>query len=250
MSGRGIGQFNAYWNRSGKGQRYAAVLDGALPASSAKTAMWAEWAFGTAVTGYTITANNGTYAVTGQSSTITKTRLITANNGTYAVTGQSSTITKSRLITANNGTYGLTGQTVTITYTVPGAYTIAANNGTYAITGQTADITYTASPFIVIDTHDGDYHKKLKQRFDDENQRLKQKRKDIITAYERIVEGKPALADELTVGFEVTSKGNTNSGKVSSKTIDFDRLANDLDRVERLWNEYIEMEDEDWMVLL
>jgi len=33
-------------------------------------------------------------------------------------------------------------------------------------------------------------------------------------------------------------------------TVDFDKLINDLARVELLWNEYLEMEDEDVMVLL
>ena len=93
------------------------------------------------------------------------------------------------------------------------------------------------------------YHKKLKKRFDKENQRLKRKRDDVIAAYERIVEGKPDLAKELTAGFEVKAKSSKRSGK-SLPIIDFDKLINDLDRTEQLWNEYLEMEDEDLMVLL
>jgi hypothetical protein len=196
-----------------------------------------------------ITANNGTYSLTGQSATIAKTRLITANNGTYALTGQSATISKTRLITANNGVYAITGQSATITYALFANYAITALSGSYSLSGQTANITYTASPIIITDTHDGDYHKKIKKRFDKENQRLKKKREDIIEAYERIVEGKPALAKQLIDGFEVKDK-NTDSKEQSTPSIDFDKFVKDLDRVERLWNEYLEMEDEDLMVLL
>ena len=196
-----------------------------------------------------ITANNGTYSLTGQSATIAKTRLITANSGTYALTGQSATISKTRLITANNGVYAITGQSATITYALFANYEITALNGNYSLSGQTANITYLASPIIITDTHDGDYHKKIKKRFDKENQRLKKKREDIIEAYERIVEGKPALAKQLIDGFEVKDK-NTDSKEQLTPSIDFDKFLKDLDRVERLWNEYLEMEDEDLMVLL
>lgn len=117
-------------------------------------------------------------------------------------------------------------------------------------TGTAGNVIYVPAPIIVVDdTHDGDYHKKLKKRFDKENQRLKRKRDDVIAAYERIVEGKPDLAKELTVGFEVKAKSSKESGK-SLPIIDFDKLINDLDRTEQLWNEYLEMEDEDLMVLL
>jgi hypothetical protein len=100
------------------------------------------------------------------------------------------------------------------------------------------------------DTHDGDYHKKLKELFDKENQRDKRKREDIIAAYERIVEGKPELAKELTAEFEIKSKSKYNKDQVMTPRIDFDKFIKDLNRVEQLWNQYLEMEDEDLMVLL
>ena len=117
-------------------------------------------------------------------------------------------------------------------------------------TGAVGNVIYVPAPIIIVDdTHDGDYHKKLKKRFDEDNQRLKQKRKDIIAAYERIVEGKPALAKQLIAGFEVKDKNTNNRGQLTP-SIDFDKFLKDLDRVDRLWNEYLEMEDEDLMVLL
>jgi len=118
-------------------------------------------------------------------------------------------------------------------------------------TGAVGNVIYVPAPIIIVDdTHDGDYHKKLKELFDKENQRDKRKRADIIAAYERIVEGKPELAKELTAGFEIKSKSKYNKDKVMTHRIDFDKFIKDLNRVEQLWNQYLEMEDEDLMVLL
>jgi hypothetical protein len=105
-------------------------------------------------------------------------------------------------------------------------------------------------PIVVIDTHDGDYHKRRKKLFDDENQRVTRKREDIIAAYERIVEGKPDEAQELVEGFEVKDKKRASKAQALGPKIDFDRFMKDLDRVERLWELYLEIEDEDFLILL
>lgn len=106
------------------------------------------------------------------------------------------------------------------------------------------------TPIIVIDTHDGDYVKKRKKRFDQEIQRLAKNRDGIIAAYERIVEGKPEEAKELVAGFEVKEKKSASKTQVIAPKIDFDKFIKDLDRVERLWELYLEIEDEDLLVLL
>ena len=139
-----------------------------------------------------------------------------------------------------------TGQVGTVGF---GGVTVALTGA--QATGAVGTVFYTTPPIIITDdTHDGDYHKKLQKRFDEEKQRLEQRRKDVIAAYERIVEGKPDLAKELTAGFEVIDKQNDNKNQAFVSNIDFDRLINDLASAERLWNEYLEMEDEDLMVLL
>jgi hypothetical protein len=157
------------------------------------------------------------------------------------------------------GQVGTEGESLTIALTGVEATgqvgTVSHGGISFALTGVEAtgtagNVIYVPAPIIVVDdTHDGDYHKKLKKRFDKENQRLKRKRDDVIAAYERIVEGKPDLAKELTDGFEVKAKSSKKSVK-SLPNIDFDKLINDLDRTEQIWNEYLEMEDEDLMVLL
>jgi hypothetical protein len=105
-------------------------------------------------------------------------------------------------------------------------------------------------PIVVIDTHDGDYHKRRKKLFDEEIQRDTRRREDIIAAYERIVEGKPDEAKELVEGFEVKDKKRASKTQVLGPKIDFDRFMKDLDRVERLWELYLEIEDEDFLILL
>jgi hypothetical protein len=63
---------------------------------------------------YVITANNGTYTVTGQTASLLRGRLITANNGTYTVAGQTATLSRSRLITSDTGYYNVVGYPATI----------------------------------------------------------------------------------------------------------------------------------------
>jgi len=107
-----------------------------------------------------------------------------------------------------------------------------------------------SSGLLFEDGHDGDYHKRRKKLFDDENQRVTRKREDIIAAYERIVEGKPDEAQELVEGFEVKDKKKASKAQALSPKIDFDRFMKNLDRVERLWELYLEIEDEDFLILL
>ena len=92
------------------------------------------------------------------------------------------------------------------------------------------------------DTHDGKY---LKKQFDKEKRRYDQRRKDIIAAYERVVEGKPDVAEEIVRPFV---KAETE--KLSSPQIDFDRLLANIDEVERLWATFLEMDDEDILVMM
>ncbi len=64
---------------------------------------------------YTLAANNGTYALSGQVATISKSRILIAGNGTYTLSGQSASITAGRLFVADAGQYSLNGQDAIIT---------------------------------------------------------------------------------------------------------------------------------------
>ena len=188
-----------------------------------------------------LTANNGTYAVTGKSATLTINRVLTAASGTYAVTGQSAALTVNRTLTALNGTYAVTGQLATITYTTVGAYVLTALSGTYAVTGKAATIGY--APVIIIDdTHDGDYQeKKIKK----EQAKAAHKRADIVQAYEQLVEGRPNVAEEIAAPYI-----QPPSKTFAKPTINYDKLLADTDRAEKLWRAYLEMDDEEVLLLL
>lgn len=91
--------------------------------------------------GYTLVANSGTYAVTGQAASLLRSRLLSAVYGTYALTGQSATLLRSRVMLANTGSYSIAGQAAIVVYTpAGGAYTIMAGTGMYAVTGQSASL--------------------------------------------------------------------------------------------------------------
>jgi hypothetical protein len=85
---------------------------------------------------YTITANNGSYTVTGQSASLLRSKVVTANYGSYAVTGQSASLLRSKVLNANNGSYTVTGQSATLLR----SKALSANYGVYTITGQSATL--------------------------------------------------------------------------------------------------------------
>lgn len=110
--------------------------------------------------GYTLTAESGSYALTGQTAGLLATRTVVAEQGSYALNGQTATLTKGTNLVAEQGSYALSGQTVillaapqlvaeqgsyvltgqdaTLTYAPSGAYTLTAESGGYALTGQDA----------------------------------------------------------------------------------------------------------------
>jgi hypothetical protein len=89
---------------------------------------------------YVVTANNGTYSLTGQNATIAYAGAggytLVANNGTYAVTGQSAFLSRDRLISGGVGTYNTTGFAATIQKT----RIVYADNGSYTVAGQPAAV--------------------------------------------------------------------------------------------------------------
>jgi len=112
--------------------------------------------------GYTIAANNGSYAVTGQSASLLRSKVLSANNGSYAVTGQSANLLRSKALSGDYGVYTITGQSATLlrskalsgdygVYTITGQSAtlskgrfLLGDSGTYGVTGQNAVITYSS----------------------------------------------------------------------------------------------------------
>jgi hypothetical protein len=101
------------------------------------------------------------------------------------------------------------------------------------------------SPIVLMDMHDGGPRK---HRFADEIETKRLKREDLIEAYERLVEGKVRAVQAIVKPFADTpAKANKT---IAAHKIDFDKMLADIDRTERLWNLYVEMDDEDILLLL
>jgi hypothetical protein len=141
--------------------------------------VWTDHYFGAGTAAYTLTADAGSYTITGQTANLTSTRTLTADAGSYTIGGQDATLSYGRILTADAGAYTIGGQDASLTSTRTltadaGAYTISgqdaaltstrtltAEAGAYVISGQDADLTYTPAgvspppPSVIIDV-DGD----------------------------------------------------------------------------------------------
>jgi hypothetical protein len=101
-------------------------------------------------------------------------------------------------------------------------------------------------PVVLIDTHDGD--KRKHKRFDEEAKKRAQRRQEIIAAYEELVEGKPRVAQEIVAPFVEVAVVDAEVVPVAQ--INFDALLNDVARMERLYRELQELDDEEALLLL
>jgi hypothetical protein len=88
--------------------------------------------------------------------------------------------------------------------------------------------------------HDGDY---LKKKFAKEIADKARRKAEIVYAFEKIVEGRPDVAKEIAAPFMETRAATLPA-------IDYDRMLEDLDRVQRIMELHIELDDEDVLALL
>lgn len=94
-----------------------------------------------------------------------------------------------------------------------------------------------------VDTHDGvDRKKREKEHRRAEAAKAKARRDEVLALFEQIVEGKPRIAEEIAEPFLIKATALT--------VIDYDAMLADVDRVNRIYNEYLEMDDEDVIALL
>jgi hypothetical protein len=107
-------------------------------------------------------------------------------------------------------------------------------------TGTWNDATWDYITPLIDVGHDGDYFKK---KFAKEIADKERRKAEIVYAFERIVEGRPDVAEEIARPF-MEKRAST------LPAIDFDRMLEDLDRVQRIWDLHIELDDEDVLTLL
>lgn len=110
----------------------------------------------------------------------------------------------------------------------------------YWDTGTWDDATWDYVTPLIDVGHDGDY---LKKRFAKEVADAARRKAEIVYAFERIVEGRPEAAAEIAAPFMETRAATLPA-------IDYDRMLADLDRVQRIRDLHLELDDEDVLALI
>ena len=153
-----------------------------------------------------------------------------------AATGAAGTVT-------STATIPITGTGATTAVGTVGATVTISLSGVQA-TGSVGTVTPSAPPIVIIDdTHDG---RRFKEQLERERKLRAKKKQAILDAFERIVEGRPEIAEEIAAPYVVTRP----KAKSAPPTINYDALFADLDRVQRIWDTHLELDDEDVLTLL
>lgn len=143
-------------NRGGSSESLPAelfLLDGCAESKSA--AMYSSeydnqsdpvtfWTTGTPETpsggSVSITAESGSYSVSGTDVSLLVTSIMQASSGFYSISGTNVELLKGSVVDLASGSYSLTGTDATLTFTPLGSFTLIADTGTYNHTG--ADINF------------------------------------------------------------------------------------------------------------
>ena len=177
---------------------------------------------------------------------------VTGNSATGSPGNVGTTVTIALSGVQATGQVGSEGEAATVSVTGTEATGAAGTVGlviTISLsgndaTGSAGTVTPSAPPPIVIidDTHDG---RRFKEQLERERKLREKKKQAILDAFERIVEGRPEIAEEIAAPYVVT-----RPKAKSAPTINYDALFADLDRVQRIWDTHLEMDDEDVLTLL
>ncbi len=85
-----------------------------------------------------LTAAAGSFSLAGQAAGLLANRLLTAGQGSYTLSGQDASLLVNRLLTAESGTFTLTGQDASLL----ASRLLAAESGSFTLTGIDATLTY------------------------------------------------------------------------------------------------------------
>ena len=144
-------------------------------------------------------------------------------------------------LVADGGTYSYSGNDATLIYTPSGAFVLQADGGVYTYSGNNANLLFSGVPIIDFDTHDGDRHRKRIRKVRDEREL---RREQVIAAYQTLLEARPQEAAEIVAEFA------TPATTLRAPTVDFDALLADLDAAERLYQLYLDLDDEEVLLLI
>jgi hypothetical protein len=200
----------------------------------------------TPIGAYTIAADGGTYSYTGNAANVLFNRRLVADGGTYTYTGNNANTLFNRRLVADGGVYAYSGNDAALIYAPVGAFTLLADGGVYSYSGNNANLVFSATPIVVIDTHDGD--QKRRRKFDDDTETRRRRRAQIQDAYEVLLEGRPEVVAAIAAPFVDAPK--TPGIALQPATVNWDALLADLEATNRLYEAYVEMDDEEVLLLL
>ena len=100
-----------------------------------------------------IAADQGSYSLSGQATALLRGYLVTATQGSYSLSGQDAGLLADRLIAAAQGSYSLTGQDADLLL----GHLLTADQGSYSLTGQAVTLTYTPVGGYTIVAESGSY---------------------------------------------------------------------------------------------
>jgi hypothetical protein len=117
---------------------YTITADGGVYAYSGNNATLTYTPLG----GFTLSADGGVFSYAGNDANLLFKKLLSADGGTYSYSGNNATLRFSRVIAAGGGAYSYSGNNATLTYTQAGAFVLSADGGTYSYTGNNANLIF------------------------------------------------------------------------------------------------------------
>lgn len=212
MAGEGRDPLRSAWPFPKYGYRRlkASSLEiAALPnAENAGPTVWSDWYFPAAVGGgYTLTADVGTFTVTGTATALEYGRKMVAASGSVAITGTAASLEYNRRLVASSGSFTITGTDANFgsgkfltasagSYTISGtaaglraARRLAAEAGAVAVTGFDAALSTTALPTTTARDGGGN---SARRAFNSGNLRLRSWAEDVEAFVRQTVEEKKA----------------------------------------------------------
>lgn len=144
-----------------------------------------------------------------------------------------------------SGSLGINGVTATgaVGNVVASIATVVQLTGVQA-TGSVGNVTPPIPVIYLDDTHDPGPDK-LKKQLKREQEKNKKRRDEIIAAYERIVEGK--IPEEIIAPYVETFA--TIATKQNVTLTDIQKMVSNLDKMQLIWDDHIESDDEEILLL-
>jgi len=148
---------DATWGASALGQGFAIEVKAAGGGATTLTADSGSYSVtGTAASleiGRKVAANSGSYAITGTAANLHRGFPMAAASGSYAVTGTAATLLKGSTVSATSGSYTINGTTASLEFNRK----LTAGSGSYSVTGTDATLTYTPAGSVTLTADPGSY---------------------------------------------------------------------------------------------